>query len=75
MKRITIRGAREHNPQNVNLELPRDKFIVITGLSGSEKSTLAFDTLYVEQKTTRKNPWSTAIAVSFAQILKLKVLI
>ncbi len=48
MKRIIIKGAREHNLQNVNLELPRDKFIVITGLSGSGKSTLAFDTLYAE---------------------------
>jgi len=48
MKRIIIKGAREHNLQNVNLALPRDKFIVITGLSGSGKSTLAFDTLYAE---------------------------
>ena len=48
MKRIIIKGAREHNLQNINLELPRDTFIVITGLSGSGKSTLAFDTLYAE---------------------------
>jgi excinuclease ABC subunit A len=48
MKNIIIKGAREHNLQNVNIELPRDKFIVITGLSGSGKSTLAFDTLYAE---------------------------
>ncbi|MCP5108992.1 MAG: excinuclease ABC subunit UvrA [bacterium] len=48
MKNITIKGAREHNLQNINVELPRDKFIVITGLSGSGKSTLAFDTLYAE---------------------------
>jgi excinuclease ABC subunit A len=47
-KNIIIKGAREHNLQNISVELPRDKFIVITGLSGSGKSTLAFDTLYAE---------------------------
>ncbi len=45
---IVIRGAREHNLKNINLNLPKNKFIVITGLSGSGKSTLAFDTLYAE---------------------------
>ena len=45
---IIIRGAREHNLKNINLELPRNKLIVITGLSGSGKSSLAFDTLYAE---------------------------
>ncbi len=48
MKKILIKGAREHNLKNIDVELPRDKFIVITGLSGSGKSTLAFDTLYAE---------------------------
>ncbi len=45
---IVIRGAREHNLKNVSLSLPRDKFIVVTGISGSGKSSLAFDTLYAE---------------------------
>src|SRR5262245_9657813 len=45
---ITIRGAREHNLRNVNLELPRNALIVFTGVSGSGKSSLAFDTLYAE---------------------------
>jgi excinuclease ABC subunit A len=45
---IIIKGAREHNLQNINVTLPRNKFIVITGLSGSGKSTLAFDTIYAE---------------------------
>src|SRR5205823_14146618 len=45
---IVIRGAREHNLQNVNLELPRNRLIVFTGVSGSGKSSLAFDTLYAE---------------------------
>lgn len=45
---ISIRGAREHNLKNINVDLPRDKLIVITGLSGSGKSSLAFDTIYAE---------------------------
>lgn len=45
---IRIRGAREHNLKNINLEIPRDKLVVITGLSGSGKSSLAFDTIYAE---------------------------
>ena len=45
---IVVRGAREHNLRNVNLELPRNKLIVFTGVSGSGKSSLAFDTLYAE---------------------------
>ena len=45
---IVIRGAREHNLQNVDVDIPRDKLIVITGLSGSGKSSLAFDTIYAE---------------------------
>jgi len=48
MAEIRIRGARTHNLKNINLDLPRDKLIVITGLSGSGKSSLAFDTLYAE---------------------------
>jgi len=47
-KRIIIRGAREHNLKNINLDLPRDKLTVITGISGSGKSSLAFDTIYAE---------------------------
>ncbi|GAJ23345.1 unnamed protein product, partial [marine sediment metagenome] len=46
--RIIIKGAREHNLKNINLEIPRNKLIVITGLSGSGKSSLAFDTIYAE---------------------------
>jgi excinuclease ABC subunit A len=48
MDTILIRGARTHNLKNIDLDLPRDKFIVITGLSGSGKSSLAFDTIYAE---------------------------
>ena len=47
-KTITIRGAREHNLKSIHVEIPRDKLVVITGLSGSGKSSLAFDTIYAE---------------------------
>ena len=47
-KTIHVRGAREHNLKNIDLEIPRDELVVITGLSGSGKSSLAFDTIYAE---------------------------
>jgi excinuclease ABC subunit A len=48
MDKIVVRGARTHNLKNIDLTIPRDKLVVITGLSGSGKSSLAFDTLYAE---------------------------
>ena len=48
MDKIIVRGARQHNLKNINIEIPRNKFVVITGLSGSGKSSLAFDTIYAE---------------------------
>ena len=48
IKYISVRGARQHNLKNIDIEIPRDKFTVITGLSGSGKSSLAFDTIYAE---------------------------
>ena len=47
-KKIIVRGAKEHNLQNINIDIPREKLVVITGLSGSGKSSLAFDTIYAE---------------------------
>lgn len=46
--KIIIKGAKEHNLKNIDLEIPRDKLVVFTGLSGSGKSSLAFDTIYAE---------------------------
>ena len=46
--KIIVRGAREHNLKNINVEIPRNQLTVITGLSGSGKSSLAFDTIYAE---------------------------
>src|SRR5258706_17013 len=48
LKRITVHGARQHNLQNIDVDIPRNTFTVITGLSGSGKSSLAFDTIYAE---------------------------
>ena len=48
LKKILIKGAKEHNLKNISLEVPKEKLVVITGLSGSGKSSLAFDTIYAE---------------------------
>ncbi|RYF05033.1 MAG: hypothetical protein EOO40_10645, partial [Deltaproteobacteria bacterium] len=48
MKNIIVRGAREHNLKGIDVTIPRDQLVVITGLSGSGKSSLAFDTIYAE---------------------------
>ena len=48
INKIIVKGARQHNLKNINIEIPRDKLVVITGLSGSGKSSLAFDTIYAE---------------------------
>ncbi len=48
IKKIVIKGAKEHNLKNISLEIPKDQYVVVTGLSGSGKSSLAFDTIYAE---------------------------
>ena len=69
METIRIRGARTHNLKNINLDLPRDRLIVITGLSGSGKSSLAFDTLYAEGQRRYVESLS-AYARQFLQLME-----
>ena len=69
MEEIRIRGARTHNLKNINLDLPRDRLIVITGLSGSGKSSLAFDTLYAEGQRRYVESLS-AYARQFLQLME-----
>ena len=75
-KNIFVKGARTHNLKNINVEIPRNKMVTITGLSGSGKSSLAFDTIYaegqrrymeslsIEQKSSSHNPRSTVGTVT-----------
>ncbi|WP_286965794.1 MULTISPECIES: excinuclease ABC subunit UvrA [Acinetobacter] len=70
---IRIRGARTHNLKNVNLDIPRDKFVVITGLSGSGKSSLAFDTLYAEGQRRYVESLSTYARQFLSQMEKPEV--
>lgn len=69
MEFLRIRGARTHNLKNVNLDLPRNKFVVVTGLSGSGKSSLAFDTLYAEGQRRYVESLS-AYARQFLQLME-----
>src|SRR5450631_2750007 len=69
MEQIRIRGARTHNLKNISLDLPRHKLVVITGLSGSGKSSLAFDTLYAEGQRRYVESLST-YARQFLQIME-----
>ncbi|WP_240112334.1 ATP-binding cassette domain-containing protein, partial [Pseudomonas aeruginosa] len=69
MDKILIRGARTHNLKNVDLTLPRDKLIVITGLSGSGKSSLAFDTLYAEGQRRYRETESATVREELAKFL------
>ena len=61
--KLEILGAREHNLQNIDLDIPRNKLVVITGLSGSGKSSLAFDTIYAEGQR-RKHSRHTHVTLS-----------
>ncbi|MHC1593065.1 MAG: excinuclease ABC subunit UvrA, partial [Methermicoccaceae archaeon] len=68
--RIVIRGAREHNLKNIDLELPRDRLIVFTGISGSGKSSLAFDTIYAEGQRRYVESLSTYARQFLGQVEK-----
>jgi len=69
LKNIVVTGAREHNLKNINVEIPRDKLVVITGLSGSGKSSLAFDTIYAEGQRRYVESLS-AYARQFLQLMQ-----
>ena len=58
---IVVKGARQHNLKNINVTIPRDKLVVITGLSGSGKSSLAFDTIYAEGQRRYVESLSTCL--------------
>lgn len=65
--KITIQGAREHNLKNVDLAIPRNRMVVFTGLSGSGKSSLAFDTLFAEDGDATSNPYPPTPASSWVR--------
>jgi excinuclease ABC subunit A len=67
---IAVHGARVHNLKNISVEIPRDKLIVITGLSGSGKSSLAFDTIYAEGQRRYMESLSTYAKRFVAQVAK-----
>ena len=69
-KSIVVKGAREHNLKNIDVELPRDKLIVITGLSGSGKSSLAFDTIYAEGRRRYVESLSSYARMFLGQVEK-----
>ena len=69
MEYIKVRGARTHNLKNINLDIPRNQLVVITGLSGSGKSSLAFDTLYAEGQRRYVESLS-AYARQFLQLME-----
>lgn len=67
MSEIRIRGARTHNLKNIDIDIPKDRLVVLTGVSGSGKSSLAFDTLYAEgQRALRRKPFFICSSVSRA---------
>ena len=70
MNYITVKGAREHNLKNIDVKIPRDKLVVITGLSGSGKSSLAFDTIYAEGQRRYVESLSSYARLFFGQMDK-----
>src|ERR1039458_5807059 len=73
LKRITVHGARQHNLKNIDVEIPRNTFTVITGLSGSGKSSLAFDTIYAEGQRRYVETLSPRLPTSLSFSPRLRV--
>ena len=73
MKYISVKGARQHNLKNIDISIPRDELTVITGLSGSGKSSLAFDTLYAEGQRRYVESLS-AYARQFLSVMDLSLI-
>src|SRR5947199_4815424 len=73
MNKIVVKGAREHNLKNVDVEIPRDKLVVVTGLSGSGKSSLALDTIYAEGQRRYVESLSSYARQFLGQLEKPKV--
>ena len=73
IKKIVIKGAKEHNLKNVSVEIPKDQFVVITGLSGSGKSSLAFDTIYAEGQRRYVESLSAYARQFLGKLDKIKV--
>ena len=71
-EKIVISGAREHNLKNVSVEIPRNKLVVISGLSGSGKSSLAFDTLFAEGQRRYMESFHALIRKVHKRVLKRK---
>src|SRR5271170_6491652 len=69
-KSIRIRGARQHNLKNISVEIPRDQLVVVTGVSGSGKSSLAFDTIYAEGQRRYMESLSSFARRSIEQVKK-----
>src|SRR5262245_17513051 len=67
---IAVQGARVHNLKNISLEIPRDRLVVVTGLSGSGKSSLAFDTIYAEGQRRYLESLSSFAKLFIAQVTK-----
>ena len=71
LDKIIVVGAREHNLKNISVEIPRDKLVVITGLSGSGKSSLAFDTIFAEASAATWNRFPLTRASSSGSLRSL----
>ena len=71
-ERLVVRGAREHNLDDISVDLPRDRMIVLTGISGSGKSSLAFDTIYAEGQRRCEEMQEDSAALRFEYAARVR---